>query len=51
MIKGVRVAVERKEGAGIVRFIGKPAFKEGEFIGLVMQGPLGKHAGIIDDIR
>ena len=45
---GTRVKVQSKEGEGTVRFIGETGFKEGEWIGIVMDLPVGKHNGTVE---
>ena len=45
---GTRVKVQSKEGEGTVRFIGETGFKEGEWIGIEMDLPVGKHDGTVE---
>lgn len=46
-----RVIVLAGNKKGIVRFIGKTHFAEGEWIGVELDEPLGKNSGTIGDTK
>ena len=48
---GKRVHVEGKAGMGCVHFVGKTAFADGLWFGIVMEEAVGKHDGIVDGVR
>ena len=46
-VVGARVKVTNKEGTGTVRFVGETQFKEGQWVGVEMDDPVGKHDGSV----